>query len=544
MKKKGIKNWSLTRKFLAGILSALLVVFALMGMIISLHEKSVLEADLRDKGENVVRFLAAISAEPILSYNLSYLQNHVHYVSAADDDIVFVTVLDKNGNELTSEKKEDKNFGKTMEYTSSILQQNEPIGTVKIGYSTRDIDRVLGRSQTILAALSAGTMLLISFVIYILFRNLAVRPISRLKEAVGKVAGGDLTQAAEGSGDEIGMLFSSIGSMVEKLRGVVEDVKSAAAGVASGSHVIQSSSEQMSQGATEQAASAEEASSSVEEMNATIRQNADNAGETEKIALKSAQDALESGKAVTEGVSAMKDIAQKIKIVEEISRQTNLLALNAAIEAARAGEHGKGFAVVAKEVRKLAERSQVAAAEISNLSRTSVEVAEAAGAMIGNLVPDIQKTSELVQGISASSKEQAAGADQINVAIQQLNQVIQQNAGAAEEMASMAAELSSQAGRLVDAIAFFKVDSRVGTADPGNSRPSLSLISGVPSTAASSALLDTRHADSARVVSRRDFGGVLTTYKSRQEDSRPSGHLKAFGSSAISSRAGNQAREA
>jgi methyl-accepting chemotaxis protein len=202
-------------------------------------------------------------------------------------------------------------------------------------------------------------------------------------------------------------------------------------------------------------------------MNATIRQNADNAMATEKIALKSARDALESGKAVTEAVSAMKDIAQKITIVEEIARQTNLLALNAAIEAARAGEHGKGFAVVAAEVRKLAERSQVAAAEISNLSRTSVEVAEAAGAMLGNLVPDIQKTSELVQEITASSREQATGAEQINASIQQLNQVIQQNAGSAEEMASMAAEMSSQAGRLIEAIAFFKVDGSNDMADAG-----------------------------------------------------------------------------
>ena len=195
-------------------------------------------------------------------------------------------------------------------------------------------------------------------------------------------------------------------------------------------------------------------------MNATIKQNADNAMQTEKIALKSANDAQESGKAVTDAVSAMKQIAAKIGIIEEIARQTNLLALNAAIEAARAGEAGRGFAVVAAEVRKLAERSQTAAAEISHLSGSSMEVAERAGAMLAKLVPDIQKTAELVQEISASSKEQAGGADQINGAIQQLNTVVQQNAGAAEEMASTAEELASQAELLQDAVAYFKVNSQ------------------------------------------------------------------------------------
>jgi methyl-accepting chemotaxis protein len=223
------------------------------------------------------------------------------------------------------------------------------------------------------------------------------------------------------------------------------DAQVSADNVASASQQLSAGAEQLSQGTTEQAASAEEASSAIEEMNATIRQNADNSQQTEKIALKSAADATESGAAVSETVGAMKEIARKITVIEEIARQTNLLALNAAIEAARAGEHGKGFAVVASEVRKLAERSQTAAREISDLSASSVQVAERAGEMLAKLVPDIQKTAELVQEISAASKEQTTGADQINSAIQQLNQVIQQNAGAAEEMASTAEELASQA---------------------------------------------------------------------------------------------------
>ena len=294
------------------------------------------------------------------------------------------------------------------------------------------------------------------------------RPITDAVALSNRLAKGDLTATIDvTSGDETGQLLSAMKSMVERLKNVVADVKTAADNVASGSEQLSSGAQQMSQGTTEQAASTEEASSSIEEMNATIKQNADNSMQTEKIALKSASDALESGKAVSQTVSAMKDIAQKISIIEEIARQTNLLALNAAIEAARAGEHGKGFAVVASEVRKLAERSQSAAGEISQLSSSSVQIAEQAGEMLAKLVPDIQKTAELVQEITASSKEQSGGADQINSAIQQLNQVVQQNAGAAEEMASTAEELSSQADQLQATISFFKIEGN------GSSRAAL-----------------------------------------------------------------------
>ncbi len=280
-----------------------------------------------------------------------------------------------------------------------------------------------------------------------------------IAEIAREISQGNLSVKLASGGKEVGV-FAAMKNMVGKLKDVVADVKTASDNVASGSQQLSAGSEQMSQGTTEQAASAEEASSSVEEMNATIKQNTDNAQQTEKIALKSAADATDSGKAVSETVMAMKDIATKITIIEEIARQTNLLALNAAIEAARAGEHGKGFAVVAAEVRKLAERSQVAAGEISHLSSSSVQVAEKAGQMLAKLVPDIQKTSELVQEITAASKEQTSGADQINGAIQQLNQVIQQNAGAAEEMASTAEELSSQAQQLQATISFFRVEDR------------------------------------------------------------------------------------
>ena len=225
---------------------------------------------------------------------------------------------------------------------------------------------------------------------------------------------------------------------------------------------MSSTAEEVSQGASEQAAAVEESTASVEEMSATIRQNRENAQQTEQIAVLAANDTEESGKAVTQTVSAMKQIAAKISIIEEIARQTNLLALNAAIEAARAGEHGKGFAVVAAEVRKLAERSQVSAQEIKGVAGTSVETASNAGKLINDIVPQIQKTAELVHEIDAASNEQARGIDENARAIQQFDQVIQANSAAAEEMASTSEELTAQAAHLQETIAFFKVETESG----------------------------------------------------------------------------------
>ncbi len=324
--------------------------------------------------------------------------------------------------------------------------------------SEHTVEKLSAASAIMVIGLAVATVL--GVVSALLIGRAITRPIQKAVEICDRMAQGDLTIDIEvNSKDETGQLLGAMKNQIERLRQVVGDVQSAADNVASGSQELSSSSEEMSQGATEQAASAEEASSSMEQMAANIKQNADNAEQTEKIALKAADDAETGGKAVTETVTAMKEIAQKISIIEEIARQTDLLALNAAIEAARAGEHGKGFAVVASEVRKLAERSQTAAGEISRLSGTSVEVAERAGEMLGQIVPDIQKTAELVQEISAACNEQDSGADQVNKAIQQLDQVIQQNASASEEMASTSEELSSQAEQLQDAIAFFKLNT-------------------------------------------------------------------------------------
>lgn len=273
-----------------------------------------------------------------------------------------------------------------------------------------------------------------------------------------RIAEGDLTVDPRPLSDK-DMLGRSLQLMVERLRNVVTGAIAASGNVSAGSQQLSATSEQMSQGAIEQAASTEEVSSSMEQMAANIKQNADNAAQTEKIARQSAKDADLSDQAVVRAVAAMGTIVQKIGIVQEIARQTDLLALNAAVEAARAGEHGKGFAVVAAEVRKLAERSQAAAAEISTLSADTVKSAQDAGEMLNRLVPDIRKTADLVTEISAACREQDIGVSQINMAIQQLDEVTQQNAGASEQMASTSTELASQAEELQMSMDFFKVEN-------------------------------------------------------------------------------------
>jgi methyl-accepting chemotaxis protein len=277
-------------------------------------------------------------------------------------------------------------------------------------------------------------------------------------ELADKIADGDLTVTAKVQSDKDTMGLA-LKRMIERLSNVVTEAVAASENVSAGSQQLSSASEQVSQGATEQASSAEEASAAMEEMASNIKQNADNAAQTEKIARQSAKDAEISGEAVARAVSAMQTIAEKITIVQEIARQTDLLALNAAVEAARAGEHGKGFAVVASEVRKLAERSQTASAEISAVSSETVKAAQSAGDMLTSLVPDIRKTAELVAEISAACREQDIGASQINEAIQQLDKVTQQNASASEEMSATSEELAAQAEELQTSIAYFRTDN-------------------------------------------------------------------------------------
>ena len=337
--------------------------------------------------------------------------------------------------------------------------------------------------------------------------NTLIGAMNEITTAAEQVAGGNLTVTLKERCAQ-DKLMQALVAMVGGLTRTVSEIRSIAGEVASASQSISTASVQVSKGASSQAAAAEEASSSMEEMVSNIKQNADNAQQTDKIANKSAKDAQESGKSVLEAVAAMKEIANKISIIEEIARQTNLLALNAAIEAARAGEHGKGFAVVAAEVRKLAERSQKAAGEINQLSSTTLRVSEKSGEMLEKLVPDIQRTAELVQEISAASKEQDTGAEQINKALQQLEQVIQQNASAAEEMASTTEELTGQSEQLVSALSFFRTGDE---ADASAHRPTSKSTKPHPSVhqpplkaASHAAAVGAKHGVSLRLKDRQD----------------------------------------
>jgi methyl-accepting chemotaxis protein len=343
--------------------------------------------------------------------------------------------------------------------------------------------RAIAASNRALSAvaqwLTAGLILAgiaVSLVVSLLFSGSLKNAMGVIRLLAGAVAEGDLSLSSVDRGqnekvrsrrDELGETARAFGNSVDHLRGVIRSITDSSGRVAAGGRQITEKAQAVSQGATEQAAAGEEVSSSMEQMGANIRQNSDNALQTEKIALKSAEDAAEGGKAVSEAVQAMKQIAGKISIIEEIARQTNLLALNAAIEAARAGEAGKGFAVVASEVRKLAERSQRAAGEITALSRSSLEVSERAGSIIGKVVPDIRRTADLVQEIAAASGEMNGGAEQINRALSQLDSVIQQNAAFAGELTDTARELDGEAGRLQEAVVFFSLGDTAGESPDG-----------------------------------------------------------------------------
>ena len=340
-------------------------------------------------------------------------------------------------------------------YQGELMEEAGKESTAEY-HNARSLMLSLGGTALLLAGLAA------------LWITLGItRPLKSAVHAANQLADGDLTVRLDsGSKDETGLLLQAMQQMINKLSQVVNEVNGGAEALAAASEEVSATAQSLSQASSEQAAGVEETSASIEQMTASISQNTENAKVTDGMASKAAIEATEGGEAVMATVAAMKQIAKKIGIIDDIAYQTNLLALNAAIEAARAGEHGKGFAVVAAEVRKLAERSQIAAQEIGEVASGSVELAEKAGKLLGEMVPNIRKTSDLVQEITAASEEQSSGVSQINSAVSQLSQTTQQNAASSEQLAATAEEMSSQAEQLQQAMSFFKLET-LGRIVPG-----------------------------------------------------------------------------
>jgi methyl-accepting chemotaxis protein len=496
----------LTKMLGAGIrLRFMLIMVAILAVssvgatvLIARRQAATLEQSLVDRGQSLGAFMAKLSWEPILTHETANLDGVVADVTKVERDVAWAVVLDPNGSILTAPSvslnlkapgvaevlaglpkdppladalKALRAGAPVHELTVPIQLGERTIGTLNLGMSTAGVRAETSRTVAFVIGVNLALVALLGVAMLVALQRIVLAPLggepAYAAEVASRVAQGNLALDIETREGDARSAIAALRAMVAKLAEVTAQVRNASAAVASAAGQVSSSAQSMSAGTSEQAASVEETTSSLEEMTASITANAENSRQMEQIAVAGAQDAEKAGVAVQETVAQMKTIAEKISIIQEIAYQTNLLSLNAAIEAARAGEHGRGFAVVATEVRRLAERSQSSAKEISALAATSVQVAERSGELLRDLVPAIRKTAELVQEVTATSAEQASGVAQINQAMAQVDQATQRNAAAAEELSSTAEEMTSQAQALEAQMAFFRIEAGPADREPG-----------------------------------------------------------------------------